>query len=287
MIFLTGAAGKTGHAILAALAKLNAPVKPLVRSEAQVVDIQKIAKFECITGDLRKLANLESQLDGVDIIYYICPNVAPDELEIGKNLIQLAKKKNISRFIYHSVLHPNIESMPHHWQKMRMEEALFASELDFTILQPCAYMQNILAGWNNIKAGKYITPYQTNSRLSIVDLKDVAEVAARVMTQSGFENAIFELAGPENLSQKEVSQQITQVVGYPVSAVEQSREDWQKTALLNGMDPTQVLVLLKMFEYYDKNGLVGNTTTLGNLLGHSPTRFNQFLERILKSGEVY
>jgi uncharacterized protein YbjT (DUF2867 family) len=136
MIFLTGAAGKTGHAILAALAKLNAPVKPLVRSEAQAVDIQNIAKFDCITGDLRKLADLESQLDAVDIIYYICPNVAPDELEIGNNLIQMAKKKRISRFIYHSVLHPNIESMPHHWQKMRMEEALFASGLDFTIYSP-------------------------------------------------------------------------------------------------------------------------------------------------------
>jgi hypothetical protein len=44
---------------------------------------------------------------------------------------------------------------------------------------------------------------------------------------------------------------------------------------------------LKMFEYYDKYGLVGNPSTLHRLLGRSPASFDKFLERILKSGEIH
>jgi hypothetical protein len=52
------------------------------------------------------------------------------------------------------------------------------------------------------------------------------------------------------------------------------------------MQESQVGVLLRMFEYYDANGLVGNPGTLHQLLGHSPTSFGKFLERILNSGEI-
>ena len=94
--------------------------------------------------------------------------------------------------------------MPHHWQKLRMEEALLESGLEFTILQPCAYMQNILTGWQKITKGEYIIPYQVQTRISMVDLQDVGEVASNVLTEQGHENAIYELSGPEPLSQADV-----------------------------------------------------------------------------------
>ena len=90
------------------------------------------------------------------------------------------------RLVYHSVLHPQIEAMPHHWEKMRAEELLFAAGLDVTVLQPTAYMQNILAGWRDIvEAGIYRVPYPVESRISLVDLDDVAAAAALVLTQPG------------------------------------------------------------------------------------------------------
>ena len=285
MIFLTGAAGKTGRAILKSLQKRHAQVQPLVRSNAQAEEIRTIGNFQTLLGDLRDIPSFESQLQPTDVFYYICPNISPDELEIGKNLISLAKRMRISRFVYHSVLHPQIEAMPHHWQKMRMEEALFESGLDFTILQPCAYMQNILGGWNAIKSGKYITPYKVTSRISMVDLEDVAEVAAKVLTQSGHSNAIYELAGPEALSQSEVSQHLSQVLGYPVQSIEQSQDDWQQIARKYSMVESQIATLLKMFTYYDKNGLAGNSTLLGFLLGRKPTTFRQFLTHTVDTGD--
>jgi uncharacterized protein YbjT (DUF2867 family) len=258
-------------------------VRALVRNQHQAEKVAGFANTEPIIGDLAKPESLTGAFRGADAVYAICPNMSPDELIIGKTLIRLAQENHVSRFVYHSVLHPQVESMPHHWQKMRVEEALFSSGLDFTILQPCAYMQNILSNWKMVLAGEYSVPYNLNARISIVDLEDVAKVAARVLTETGCSNAIYELAGPEPLTQTEVAHQIGAAIQRPVKAVEQSCQVWQQNALTSGMQSQQVELLIKMFEYYDKFGLVGNSTMLEHLLGSKPTTFKQFITRITSS----
>lgn len=287
MIFLTGAGGKTGRAILGALHRQGQTARVLVHSQDAANAVRAIGEFEVVFGDLRDPAAFEPGLAGVDTLYYICPNVAPDEVEIGKGLLGLARRGQFKRFVYHSVLHPQIEDMPHHWQKMHMEETLFKSGIPFTILQPCAYMQNILAGWKGVQAGRYVTPYRTSARISIVDLEDVGEAAARVLSQPGHENAIYELAGPDPLSQEEVAEALAAALGTAVTAVEQPREEWRQNAVRSGLEPYATETLLKMFAYYDQFGLVGNPTVLGALLGRKPTGFREFAARILKTGEVH
>ena len=285
MILLTGAAGKTGTTILKYLAQKGAKVRCLVRSQTQAEKVISLGCSEAVVGDLTNHETLSKAIIGIDRIYYIAPNISPDELSIGKDIIQLAQLQKINRFVYHSVLHPQIEAMPHHWQKMRVEEALFTSGLEFTILQPCAYMQNILAGWQNILKGQYSFPYNSSTRISIVDLEDVAKVAAKVLTETGHSNAIYEIAGPEPLTQKEIANLIGLSINKPVQAVEQSRTEWENTATASGMNENHIKVLIKMFEYYDKFGFVGNSSILEFLLGEKPTTFTQFLARISNSGD--
>lgn len=68
-------------------------------------------------------------------VYHICPNVHPQEVEIGRIAIDAARAAHVERFVFHSVLRPQIEAMPHHWRKLRVEEMLLASGLNFTILR--------------------------------------------------------------------------------------------------------------------------------------------------------
>jgi uncharacterized protein YbjT (DUF2867 family) len=285
VILLTGAAGKTGVSILQNLSQRGVAVRALVRNQQQVEKIAGFTNTEAIIGDLLEEASLTMAVEGADTIYIICPNMSTDELQIVKRLIRIAQRKNVSRIVYHSVLHPQVESMPHHWQKMRVEESLFTSGLDFTILQPCAYMQNILSGWKSILEGQYVVPYSLNSRISIVDLENIGKVAAKILTETGHSNAIYELSGPENLSQYEVADQLSEIIKRPVQAVEQSRQNWRNNARESGMQKSQVELLIKMFEYYDKFGLVGNSSILEFLLGSKPTTFKQFITRTISSGD--
>ncbi len=284
MILLTGAAGKTGKTIINNLVRNGVKTRALFRSQRQADEMAE--KTEPVVGDLRDEAALARAVKGVDAIYYICPNMTPDEVEIGQNLLKIAKEYRVQRFIYHSVLHPQVESMPHHWQKMRMEESVFESGLDFTILQPCAYMQNVLQYWPSIiNEGVYAVPYATTSRISIVDLEDIAEVARIVLTQYGHSQAIYELAGPQPLSQDEVAQVISQVLKRPVTAKALDRSQWSKKMEATGMDDTQRITLLKMFEYYEHHGLVGNPNILNYLLNRPATTFKTFVERHVSASE--
>jgi uncharacterized protein YbjT (DUF2867 family) len=121
--------------------------------------------------------------------------------------------------VYHSVLHPQIEAMPHHWNKMRVEEMLLGSPLDVTILQPAAYMQNILAEWDRmLRSGVYRVPYPVETRLSLVDLDDLAEAAATVLINAGHSGATYELVGTPPISQIEIAETFGKALGRPVRA---------------------------------------------------------------------
>ena len=145
-------------------------------------------------------------------------------------------------------------------------------------------MQNILGGWKNSQAGRYVVPYNLDARISIVDLEDIGKVAAKVLLETGYSNAIFEIAGPEALTQTEVAAVISSVLRINVEAIQQSFVEWQDNASKAGLPELEIAWLLKMFNYYDHYGLIGNSMTLEHLLGVSPTTFKQFLWRIQTSG---
>jgi len=216
----------------------------------------------------------------VRAVYHICPNVNPEEQRIGGLVIGAARAAGVEHFVFHSVLHPQIEAMPHHWHKMRVEEALFESGLPFTILQPAAYMQNVLAGWEAmVERGVYSVPYPVETRLSLVDLEDVAEAAAIVLTEPGHTGATYELVGTEAMTQVEVADVLSQQLGRPVRAEAMPVETWERQARASGMGDYQRETLVKMFRYYARCGLAGNSNALGWLLRRPPETFAAFVER--------
>ncbi len=271
MILITGAAGKTGRAIIQALTKRGETVRALVHRPDQVASLKALGAEDVIVGDLLDQSGMKRAVRGVRAIYHIAPNVSPDEVTIGRIIIAAAQSADVERFVFHSVLHPQIEAMPHHWQKMRVEELLFASGLPFTILQPTTYIQNVLASWKQIiKNGRYSVPYATETRLSLVDLEDVAEAAAIVLTEPGHIGATIELVGTPAMSQVEIARTLADQLGRPVEAEVISHEEWERVARSSGLSDYQVLTLIKMFCYYESYGFMGNTNALKCLLGRRP-----------------
>jgi len=280
MILVTGAAGKTGLAIIRALVAKRQRVRALVHREEQVEATKSIGAEETIVGDMRSLNTLSDALEHIEAIYHICPNMDPNELSIGNSVIEAARAASVESLVFHSVLHSQIEVMPHHWNKMRVEEALFKSGLKFTILQPGAYMQNILGEWNSIvERGVYAVPYSLEAPMSLIDLEDVAQVAATVLTERDHSGAIYELAGPEVLTPSLIASMLESKIGRKLRVKQITTEDWKQNAERLGLGEYQVNTLVKMFEYYDRYGLSGNPLIARTLLGRAPTRFSEFLER--------
>jgi len=280
MILVTGAAGKTGKAVVEALAKKGAPVRAFVRGAEHVAALKVLGAAECAIGTFEDKGALRRAAAGASAIYHICPNLSPYEVAYARAAIEAAQAQGVRRFVYHSVLHPQIEAMPHHWQKMRAEEMLFAADLDLTILQPTAYMQNILGAFPGVIAeGVFRVPYPVTTRLSLVDLKDVAEAACVVLTSEGHGGAIYELAGTELLTQTEVAAAIGKALNRTVRVEAGTAESWQELARAAGMGEYECATLAAMFRYYAAHGLIGNSHVLASLLGRKPNDLAAFLHR--------
>jgi len=283
MICVTGAGGKTGRTLVKELSKVEG-VSAFVHREEQVSILEVLGADKVIVGDMRDKSALRSAMRGVRSLYHICPNMDPDEIGIGKLVIDEAQKAGIEHFVYHSVMHSQTEKMNHHWQKMRVEEMIFESGLPFTILQPAPYMQNLLASWNSIiEDGVLNAPYSVNSKFSFVDLEDIAEAANIVLTGPGHTSATYELAGTSPISHVEIAEMLSHGLKCDVRAEKEEIRSWRLRAEHNlGMSEYALENLSKMFEYYNQWGLTGNPNVLSWLLKYEPTSLEMFIERTMK-----
>jgi NAD(P)H dehydrogenase (quinone) len=285
MILVTGAGGKTGRAVVKALADKGASVRAFVHRDGHSVALQALGAAETVVGSFEDEAALLRAIDGTQAIYHICPNVSRGEVGYARAVASVAQANGVKRFIYHSVLHPQIEAMPHHWQKMRTEEMLFTFGFDLTVLQPTAYMQNILGAWPGIvRDGVFRVPYPIDVRLSLVDIDDVAEAAAIVLTQDGHIGATYELVGTPPLSQIDVAATISAALGREVRVEAESVIAWEARAHAGGMGDHERATLVAMFRCYAAHGLVGNNNMLSWLLRRAPTDLATCLARFAKLG---
>jgi uncharacterized protein YbjT (DUF2867 family) len=290
MILLTGAGGKTGKMLIKTLAKVES-VCAFVHREEHVSVAKSLGAEKVLVGDMRDEIAIHSAMQGSRAVYHICPNMNPDEAVIGKLVIEAARQSGVEHFVYHSVLHPQTEKMNHHWQKLQVEEILFESGLPFTVLQPAPYMQNLLAGWQSIiENGVLRVPYSITSKFSFVHLDDVREAVKIVLTEPDHLNAIYEIAGTPPLSHVEVAEIFGRVLNRDIQAEREQIRDWrQRTSTALEMNtrssPREEYAtenLIRMFEYYDQWGLVGNPNVLRWILNREPTSLESFVETTWK-----
>lgn len=280
MILVTGAAGKTGLAVIRGLKENGAPVRGLIHQEAYREAVLAVGADEILLGDLLNQEEIKKAMKGVRAVYHIPPNVHPREVEIGEIAISTALEAGVEHFVYHSVLHPQIEAMPHHWLKLRVEERLIGSGLSFTILQPTAYMQNIVSQLQRIMdRGIYQVPYPPETRLCLVDLVDVARAAAIVLADTTHDGAVYQLVGTGLTSQIEIATQISKLLGLEITAEQISLEDWKEQIAKTGLGSYQISALVKMFLHYQDHGFSGSPRMLTWLLGRQPTSLEGCLQR--------
>lgn len=271
-VLVIGAAGKTGRAVTRALLERGVGVRAAVRRGSRGVPYAG-PQVRVVTLDLTTGEGLEAAMDGVGGVYHLAPNVHPDEVAMARRVAHCAVAQGVSRLVFHSVLHPDDASMPHHQRKAEAERAMRARLSSVTVLRPAAYAQNLL---DAALAGRIAVPHSVDVPFTNVDLDDVAEVAALVLTQGGHDGATYELAGPERLTVREMAARASSVLGRPVEAVAVPLEEW--VAGPGAALPEQARAdLTAMFRAYDRDGLVGDPSTLRRLLGREPRTWGDLL----------
>jgi uncharacterized protein YbjT (DUF2867 family) len=263
VIVVTAAGGSTGAAVVRALWSRGEPVRALVGRSQPRPELTALSA-DVVAADLTDPAAVEPLLDGADALYLIWPNFDPRETAGAVGLLDVARRAGVPRVVYHSVLRPQARSMPHHAAKDRVEEALDASGLRWRVLQPCAYADNLHGQFADVAAtGTFRSPWGLAQAQSLVDLRDVADAAAVLLTEDGLDGGTFEAVGPEPLTAPRIAELLGVWLGQEVRAVD---------AEPGGPVPEQYAARCSrlMFDHYRAHGFTGSPRVLEGLLGRAP-----------------
>lgn len=217
-ILVAGATGTVGSQLVNQLAEAGHQVRALTRNPAKA---SFPAAVEVVAGDLTAPETLASALEGVTGLHLI--NFGGDDyatLQTGGAIIDLAKQAGVQRV---TVLLGG--------EKGSVEQAVKASDLAWTLLQPVEFMSNMLEWVEPIRTEGVVRQPFANRRTAIVHEADIAAVAAAALTQDGHGGKTYTITGPEVLTPPQMLQMIGAAIGRELQFVEltetQAREQWK------------------------------------------------------------
>ncbi len=275
-VLAVGAAGPFAGLIVPELAKRGVRVRGLVRHEEQGDAVRSNGASEIAVGDLTDRASLDAALQGVDSVFYVAPAFIPDEAEVGKGVVEAAKQSGVRRIVFSSVIAPVISALENHSAKAPVEEAIIESGMEYALLQPTLFFQNMARGWPLVvKTGAYGEPWSDETRFSRVDYRDVAEVAAIALTEDRLLYGTYQLCAEGRLNRKEMAVLMGEVLDRKIEAVRPSPPASPSQDAGTPVSPMQ-----RMFDWYDHHALVGNALTLRAILGREPRTLRAYFEEL-------
>ncbi|HZE14238.1 MAG TPA: NmrA family NAD(P)-binding protein [Mycobacterium sp.] len=277
-VLMVGATGRHARWVLRELKNRGVAVRALVRNEERAQVALDRGADEVAIGDLTEPAGLPDAVAGMDGVFHIGPAHAAGEAEMGLAMVDAARAAGVRKFVFSGVIHPSISAMTNHAAKLPVEEALYSSDLDFTVLQPARFMQNFERSWNDIiEHDRLAQPYSLSSKMCSVDYRDVAEVAAMAMTDDELSYGTFELCAPGMLDSYATAAILSEVLGRRIAAVQVPLDEFASTLpegpFRDGMR--------RMMAHYDRHGLPGgNPLVLRAILGREPRSLKGYFQEL-------
>jgi uncharacterized protein YbjT (DUF2867 family) len=280
MILVTGASGTVGKAVLNEVARSEVKHKAMYRSAEEAAKAP--AGTTTVVADFSKKETLAPALRDVDGVYLVCSPI-PDLVQLESNMIDASVAASVKHIVLNSALgagdHP--KSFPS-WHR-KVEDKLKSTGISFTILRPNSFHQNVVTHFApSIRAQGVFYSSMGQARVSFLDVRDIALVAAKALAGGQHSGKTYELSGPEALSYAQIADKISKHTGRTVQYVDIPAEAQRKAMLDQGMPAWQVDALLDLQEYYTsgKGGIVDQV--LPSLLGRSPITIDRFLSEFAR-----
>src|SRR5699024_7571002 len=146
-------------------------------------------------------------------MFLILPAFAPDAAELGVAAVQAASAAGVRRVVFNSVYHPSL-SLVNHAAMQPVEEALYRSGVEFTVLQPAMYLQGLSGSLRSaLRTGRIAMPCSAESRMSLVGYRDVADAVAEAFASDALVGGTFELAAPGMYTRNQLAEAMSRRAG--------------------------------------------------------------------------
>jgi len=220
-ILVTGATGNVSSGLIPNLTAMGANVRALVRDESKAQGLRD-AGVEVVIGDLNKPETLDAAFSGVDKVFLVtAPN--PNQVTQARNGIAAAKRAGNPHIVRLSA--GALKEMPGALPRVSAQHAeidaeLKASGLPYTILRPHNFMQNTLMAAQTVASDGAVYMPMKESKLGMIDVRDIVDVAAKVLTEAGHEGKTYGLTGPASISYQDIAAGLSKALGKEVKYVD-------------------------------------------------------------------
>ena len=252
-IFVTGATGNQGRAVVQSLLDNGFIVKALTRNPslpaAQNLQMQHA---EIVQGDLNDPESFKHHLKDADGLFCLLTyeNGIEKEIKQGIDLANSAKDNGVKHFLYSSVIFADLHTGVPHWDSKKIiEDHIKKIELPYTIIRPASLYENFLIPQvkSRIVKGKLVSPVNKNIIQQFISSQDIGKISAAIfMNPEKYLGRVIPLAA-EEMNMQQAAAIFSEVLEKEIS--------YQKlpkiiTRLVMGK------LLYKMFKWINENDAV-------------------------------
>jgi uncharacterized protein YbjT (DUF2867 family) len=269
MILLTGATGNVGRPLTRLLVDASVSFKIFARDPERARSTFGCG-VEVIQGDLADPYSLKAALTGVEVLFLLNGDSAPEEA-----VVDVAVRSGVRRVVKQSALAEGLEPPSFH---RRVEERLERSGLGWTHLRPNAFMQTLLGYLPTLISDEGILCLPAGQgRVGWVDARDIAAVAFHALTEDNDEGRTYPITGPESLSMADIAGMISEATDRSVRYEDIPTEMARERLLAAGLPPSFADFLTGFYAAVRAGAHDVVTDTVADVSGRTPYTFDSFV----------
>lgn len=275
MILIIGATGVVGGEIAHQLTAAGHQARALVRNPNKAEGLKQIG-VEVVAGDAEDAASVEAALKDVGKVL-VSTSAEERLVEVQKKLFDTIRSTGAPHTVKISAMGAATNA-PFRFGKVHgaADRALANSGIPNTILRPAYFMQNFFGAAPTIASHNTFYLPIGDGKVALVDVRDIAAVAVKVLTDGDHEGITYDITGPEALSGSEMAQTLSRALGKQINFVSADPEQFKKQVLSVGVSQWLADGLIEMYTFFAKGNAAKTTNAIQTIAGRAPNNFQEF-----------